>query len=242
MPFKTTWVDILDIPKVRKGLNCAPVRKLNDGSDYYTLPMLEDPASGRVIGESFDIANYLDEAFLESGERLFPSDSTGTGLDYESPHKDASFFAPLTSQQAGNNADYARFNWHVDTTFSCHVALVCEHMPFNPDTAEAVRDMFARRAGVNSWDDLCIRGEAREQLKASFEQSLASLAELYMVHEDGPYLEGSRATYTDLIVGGWLIFMSAALPADEWRDFRAWHGGVFAQLHDALQKNYIQCT
>lgn len=41
VPFQTTWVDILDIPDVRKGLKCPAVRKLDDGSDYYTLPMLQ---------------------------------------------------------------------------------------------------------------------------------------------------------------------------------------------------------
>jgi len=41
VPFTTTWVDILDIPDVRKGLNCAAVRKFDDGSEYYTLPMLQ---------------------------------------------------------------------------------------------------------------------------------------------------------------------------------------------------------
>lgn len=41
VPFETTWIDILDIPDVRKGLNCPAVRKLDDGSDYYTLPMLQ---------------------------------------------------------------------------------------------------------------------------------------------------------------------------------------------------------
>jgi glutathione S-transferase len=241
VPFETTWVDILDIPAVRKGLRCAPVRKLDDGSDFYTLPMLEDRDAGRVIGDSFEIAEYLEEAFLESGECLFPEDSTRTGLDYESPHKDASFTVPLTVKQGGKHEDYARFNWHVDTTFTSHVVLVAEHMPFNPETAEAVRAQFVKRAHLNSCDDLCIRGKAREQLKASFEKSLTSLAELYMVHNDGPYLEGSRATYADLIVGGWLMMMSATMLAEEWEDFRTWHGGVFAQLYDALQKKYLMC-
>jgi glutathione S-transferase len=242
VPFKTTWVDIMDIPAVRKGLRCAPVRKLDDGSDFYTLPMLEDRDSGRVIGDSFDIAEYLEEAFPESGECLFPTTSTRTGLNYESPHKDASFIAPLTVKQGGKHEDYARFNWHVDSTFTSHVALVAEHLPFNSETAAAVRAQFVKRAHLNSWDDLCIRGEAREQLRASFQQSLTSLAELYMVHKDGPYLEGSRATYADLIVGGWLTMMAATMPAEEWQDLRTWHGGVFARLHDALQDNYFTCT
>jgi glutathione S-transferase len=242
VPFKTTWVDIPDIPTVRKGLGCPAVRKLDDGSDYYTLPMLEDPATGRVIGDSFDIAEYLEDTFPESGGCLFPADSTRTGLDYESPDKDMPFLVPLTPRRDGKHEDYARFNWHVDSTFTAYVALVGSYLPFNPASAETVREMFVKRAHLSSWEDLCVTGEARKQLMTAFEAGLASLAELYVVHKDGPYLEGSRATYADLIVGGWLTMMSATMPAEEWKEFRTWHGGVLARLHDALQKHYFVCT
>lgn len=241
VPFKTTWVDILDIPNVRKGLGCPAVRKLDDGSDFYTLPMLRDPASGRVVGDSFDIANYLEDAFPESGGCLFPPGSTRTGLDYESPHKDTPFIVPLTSLEGSKNEAYARFNVHVDATFTAHVALVGQYLPFNPHSAEAVRALFVKRAHLSSWDDICIRGEAREQLKAAFKVALTSLAQLFMVHEAGPYLEGETANYADLIVGGWLIMFSATMPEEEWKDFRTWHSGVFGRLHDALLENYFEC-
>lgn len=241
VPFKTTFVDLLDIPNVRKGLNCPAVRKLDDGSDFYTLPMLQDPSSGAVIGDSFDIANYLEEHFPSSGGCLFPADSTRTGLDYESPNKDSVFYAPLTAAQAGSkNEAYARFNVHVDTTFTSHMALVGYFLPFNPETADAVKALMAKRAHLNSWEDICIKGEAREPLKAAFKEGLTSLAQLYMVHE-GPYLEGKQANYADLIVGGWLNTFSITMPEEEWKDFRTWHGGVFARLHDALQENYFVC-
>lgn len=241
VPFKTTWVDILDIPDVREGLSCAATRKLDDGSDFYTLPMLRDPASGRVVGDSFDIANYLEDTFPDSGGCLFPSDSTRTGLDYESPHKDTPFFAPLTSNQGSKNEAYARFNLHVDATFSAHVVLVSQYMPFNPDTADAVKALFIRRAHLRSWDDLRVQGEAREQLKVAFKEALTSLAQLFMIHDTGPYLEGKQANYADLIVGGWLNMLSVTMPEEEWKDFRTWHSGVFARLHDALQENYFVC-
>jgi glutathione S-transferase len=239
--FKTTWVDILDISDVRKGLGCPATRKLDDGSDFYTLPMLRDTTSGRVVGDSFDIANYLEEMFPNSGGRLFPPDSTRTGLDYESPNKDTVFFAPLTSNQGSKNEAYAKFNLHIDATFSAYVVLVGQYLPFNPNTAEAVKALFVKRAHLSSWDDICVQGEAREQLKAAFKVALTSLAQLFMVHETGPYLEGNQATYADLIVGGWLNMLSATMPQEEWKDFRTWHSGVFAQLHDALQENYFEC-
>jgi len=239
--FTTNWVDITEISNIRKGLVCPATRKLDDGSDYYTLPMVQDPASGRVVGDSFDIANYLEDTFPNSGGNLFPQDSTRTGLDYESPQKDTVFFAPITTNQGSKNEAYANFNLHVDTTFSAHMLLVAQFLPFNPETAEAAKALFVKRAHLRSWDDLTVQGEAREQIKAAFKVALTSLAQLFMVHKTGPYLEGEKANYADLIVGGWLNMFSATMPEEEWKEFRTWHGGVFARLHDALQENYFEC-
>ncbi|ORY09154.1 hypothetical protein BCR34DRAFT_568872, partial [Clohesyomyces aquaticus] len=223
------------------GLNCPATRKLDDGSDFYTLPMLRDPDSGTVVGDSFDIANYLEDKFPDSGGYLFPSDSTRNGLDYESPNRDTVFPAPLTTNEGSRNEAYARFNTNVDATFTAYTILVGQFLPFNPETAEATKAMMAKRAHLRSWDDVCVKGEAREQIKVAFEKALTSLAELFMVHEDGPYLEGTRANYADLIVGGWLNMLSVTMPEEEWKDFRLWHGGVFGRLHDALQENYFKC-
>jgi glutathione S-transferase len=240
VPFKTTWIDIIDIPRVRKELNCPATRKLDDGSDYPTLPMLHDPSSNRIIGDSFVIANYLEDTFADSGGSLFPADSTRFGLDYESPAKDTPFYAPITTNEGSKNEAYAKFNLHVDTTFSANIILYSQFLPLNPDTAEAVKVMFSKRAHLSSWDDLCVQGEKREQLKEGFKAMLTSLAELFKAR-DGPYLEGMRVTYADLIVGGWLNMLSKLMPADEWKDFRTWYGGVFARLHDDLQKKYFVC-
>lgn len=203
--------------------------------------MLRDPTSGKVVGDSFDIANYLEDTFPESGGCLFPQDSTRTGLDYESPNKDTLFFAPLTTNQGAKNEAYAKFNVHVDATFSANMILFGQYLPFNPSTAEAVKALFAKRAHLKSWDDLCIQGEARVQLLAGFKVGLTSLAQLFMVNESGPYLEGKQANYADIIVGGWLNMLSVVMPKEEWNDFRTWHNGVFARLHDALQENYFKC-
>lgn len=203
--------------------------------------LLQDPTTGQVIGDSFDIATYLEDTFPDSGGCLFPQDSTRTGLDYQSPYQDTAFFAPLSLPQGSKHEDFARFNLHVDTTFSANVVLVAQFLPFNPSTAEAVRALFVRRAHLQSWDDLCIKGEVRQQLLGACKQGLTSLAELYKVHGSGPYLEGSRASYADLIVGGWLNMFSITMPEQEWRNFRSWHGGVFALLHDALQQDYFEC-
>jgi len=211
--------------------------------------MLREPNSGIVVGDSFDIANYLEDKYPHpsgnggGGGSLFPPDLTGNWLDYESPNKDLVIHVPLTTNEGKEHGDYARFNLHVDATFTAHVGLVGEYMPFNPSTAERVRKLFAKRAHIESWDDVSIKGEARDQLKSSFKTALTSLAHYYHIHHDqGPYLEGQHANYGDLIVGGWVNMLSKTMPPVEWEEFRGWHGGVFGRLHDALQEHYFVCT
>jgi glutathione S-transferase len=239
--FTTEWVDILDIPAARHKLNCPATRKLDDGSDFFTLPMLRDPNTHKVLGDSFDIAIYLDETFPDSGGSLFPVGSTRTGLGYESPHKDSIFFAPITTNAGSKHADYAKFNLHVDTTFSANMGGYGYYMPFNPPTADAVKALMAKRAHLKSWEDTKVPEEAKEPMKEAFREGLASLAECFMRHE-GPFLEGREANYADIIVGGWLSMLLSIMPKEVWEDFRTWHDGVFGRLHDALQASYFVCT
>ena len=114
-----------------------------------------------------------------------------------------------------------------------------QFLPFNPETAEKVKKVMCQRAHLNSWDDLTIEGEARKALVGPFKESLSGLAACF--EGGGVYLEGERACYADLIVGGWVNMMSVVMPEDEWREFRGWHGGVFGSLHDELQTKYWRC-
>lgn len=274
VPFHTEWVDLPDIADVRRGLGCPPVRKFADGADFFTLPMLRDPRSGRVVGDSFLIAEWLDDNFpatpasdgggggggdggegttttaaaattaAEAARRpsLFPPDATGTGLDYESPHKDTPFLVPLTEGvgSRGRSA-YANFNVQVDATFTAHALLVAQRLPLNPASAQRVREAFVERARAGSWDDFRLEGDAREAAMRAFEASLETLARPLLERPEGPFFEGGRATYADMIVGGWLVMFQAALPEEEWRRVAGWHQGAFGRLHDALQERYFVC-
>ena len=51
---------------------------------------------------------------------------------------------------------------------------------------------------------------------------------------EGPFLEGKTPMYADLIVGGWLAMMKETLP--EWDTLQKWHGGLWGDLHKALEK------
>lgn len=230
LPYTTTWVPLPDVKKVRSSLNIPACRKFADGADFFTLPIIEDPTTNTLVGDSFDIAVYLQKTYPDSGAGdLFPPQA----LDYTFT-PDLASPIPLSDCPTSGFPEYARFNVNVDAAFTAHVQLAVQSLPLDPATAEITKVEFARRAGVESWDDFELSAEAREKLMSSLQDTLGGLAGLFLRDTSGPFLLGTRATYADLIVGGWLRNMRATLLKSEWEELRSWHDGLFARLHDAL--------
>lgn len=227
LPYTTAWVPLPDVEKVRRDLQVPACRKFGDGSDYYTLPVVEDPNTGAKLGDTFDIAVYLQKTYPDSGLDLFPEQK----LDYVFTPDQASPI-PITDVRGGEHDEYARFNMSVDEVFTAHVALMVNGMLLSPDGEQ----VFVKRAGVDSFDAFACVGEQREKILVSFENKLEGLAEVFKKDESGPFVLGTKASYADLIVDGWLRMANKCLPSTEWNALRGWHGGVFGQLHDALDK------
>jgi glutathione S-transferase len=230
LPYSTSWVALPDIAKVRSSLKVPPCRRFADGTDFFTLPIIEDPATNSLVGDSFDIAVYLQNTYPNSGGDLFPPQT----IDYVFTH-DLALLVPLSECRESEFPEYAKFNVNVDAAFSAHVQLTVQGFPFDPATAEISKAEFVRRAGVTCWEDFALVGEEREKMKDSFRNMLGGLAKLFLRDTSGPFLLGTRASYADLIVGGWLRMMRATLPESEWEEVRSWHGGLFGRLHDALE-------
>ncbi|KFY15171.1 hypothetical protein V492_02190 [Pseudogymnoascus sp. VKM F-4246] len=232
VPYKTSWVRMPDISKVRGSLNVPACRKFADGSDFNTLPIIHDPATNTFKGDSFDIAVYLQKTYPDSGAGdLFPPQKLDYVLD-----KDLPILIPLSEITGTDFVDYAKFNQNIDAVFTTHVGLMAYGIPLDPATADITKAEFVNRAGVSSFEDFKMVGEARETMKKSFESSLEGLAKLFVRDTSGPFLLGQKASYADIIVGGWLRMARVTLPASEWEELKGWHGGVFGQLHDALDK------
>lgn len=236
--YSTQWVRMLEITKVRRALGVPAGRKFADGTDFYTLPILTDPETGSAVGDSFDIAVYLQDKFPNAGaSELFPSQK----LDYVCPGLGESL-VPLSERDDGDDvhADYARFNTNVDMAFSLHAQLMAHGMRWDPEVDGAIKAEFARRAGLGSWDAFQIQAEAREKLKVSLREALRDLAAMLQRDAAGPFMLGSQASYADIIVGSWLRMLSKTLPEGEWEEVQTWHDGVFGKLHAALQERFGQ--
>lgn len=195
---------------VRKSLGAPPNRTHRDGSPFYTLPIIKDHSTGEVVGDSYEIAQYLEKTY-PGGPSLFPSSST---IDREG----------------------RAFNTEVDAIFTNHVIICLHGIPFNPETAEISHKEFVFRTGTDSWEDLKVSGDKRVEILNALETALGDLATAYGQKQDGPFLEGSVPSYADLIVGGWLKFYEATVSADEWQAIQSWHGGVWKTLYQALEQ------
>lgn len=232
--YSTKWVQLPDITKVRQGLGVPACRQFADGTDFYTLPILTDSETGSAIGDSFDIANWLQNKFPDAGAGdLFPS----VKLDYVCPGI-AESLVPLSVRDDNIHAEYAQFQSNVDMVFTLHVILAAQGMRWDPATLDVAKADMSRRAGVSSWDEVKIEGEAREKLKVSLRDGLRDLASMFQRDTAGPFLLGNQPSYADIIVGGWLRMWSKTLPQSEWDDFETWHDGVFGKLHAALQQRF----
>ena len=181
--YQTRWVELPDITSIRKELDVAPNRTLPDGSPFYTLPIIRNTSTGEVIGDSFEIACYLDKIYPTS-PILVPPGTVGL-------------------QKA--------FNIQVDAIFTNHILLTTHGMPLNPETAEVTKKTFMDRFGAKSWDDFAVNGEERVKLLASFETALGDLAKIYKQTES-VFIEGESPCYADLIVGGWLGMVKETTP------------------------------
>ncbi|GAP85415.1 putative glutathione s-transferase [Rosellinia necatrix] len=202
--FVTEWVDLTEVESTRKRLGADPVRFFADGAPFYTLPVVEDAsAGGAVVGDSFDIAVYLDKKYPEA--------------------------PPLFRHSIGI---YAAFNAHIDSIFPTGGILFTDGQPLNPATAEQTKAACCRRFGAKSWNELTVRGDERRKVVATYQTALGEAAK-YFRFSDGPFIGGKEPDYADIIVGGWLMFLS--LTVAEWVEIRTWHGGVWGKLHDALE-------
>jgi glutathione S-transferase len=235
--YKTRWISLPDIPATRSALGVPPCRKHATGQEYPTLPVLVDNATGAKAGDSFDIAVYLQQQYPESGAGpLLPKDAHLKKVleGYKFGQELAPWMPPLSDRHPDPQYDeYSHFNREVDLAFTTHVALMGYYLPLD---TERTKQEFLRRAGLVSWDQFELKGEAREQMLQGFRKTLLELAEVFTMQAKGPFILGNTANYADLIVGGWLVMASRTLPEAEWAEVKTIGSGVFGRLFDALMK------
>jgi glutathione S-transferase len=178
LPHETEWVEYPDIEALAKKIGAPPTRTKPDGSPMYTLPIINDPNTGKVISDSFLIAEYLDATY-PGGNTLFPPGTKPLIASLEAGVRSA--FGSIFLLQLGlsyyilNPASEKYFRATREAAFGMKIEEFCSESKRAADLAKAEGDF----AAMDGW----------------------------LAKSDGKYVMGDTVSYADGILAGWMIWI-----------------------------------
>ncbi|KAF8878318.1 hypothetical protein BD779DRAFT_1628584 [Infundibulicybe gibba] len=214
LAYKTEWVEYPDIEPLCKKLGAAPTYTKETGEPLYTLPVIFDPHTRRIISDSFAIAKYLDEQYPET-PKLIPA---GT--------------------HALQRAFIAAFYQAVDVLWEFTIPQTCVRLrsgsePFFRSTRE--KDFGMKLEAVVPTGSA--RTEKLAQLEAGFGKYLAWVA---YNPSGGVFVTGDTPVFVDFMVASFLIWLKVLWEDGEdgeiWGQVKEWHGGKLRKLLAAVDK------
>ncbi|KAI6120881.1 hypothetical protein EDD16DRAFT_805835 [Pisolithus croceorrhizus] len=208
LPFRVEWVEYCDIAPRMKEIG-ARQNKLPDGRDGYTLPVLNDPNTGALITDSWEIAEYLEKTYPE--KPIFPNQSKGLIRAFDavvmSLLRTAFKFPMLRSTEIMNERGAEYF-------------------------------IAAREEGFKEkFSEFSPEGPKRDEHWANLERMFDTSKEWYD-EEEGKWLMGDVFSYADIIMAARLFWFERVLHDDEWEKIANWHGGRWAKLLADVEKEY----
>ncbi|KAL1718246.1 hypothetical protein EV715DRAFT_273668 [Schizophyllum commune] len=210
LPFHTIWVEIPDIPDVCRRIGAPPTNKSPNASDQYSLPVIQDPNTGRCISDSFKIAVYLDEVYPDT-PLLFPHRDLGLQKAFQD-----SFHCIFLSSIAKplRRKSFAAFD-------------------------DRTREFLEHAHGVEVASDMSLE-RCCDETRAQAKETYAWVQTCMQANgDDAPFLAGDTLSYSDLVVAASLKWLSKA-SAEDWSKVSEWHDGRWRRLLAATEELMIE--
>ncbi|KAI6136162.1 hypothetical protein F5141DRAFT_1287992 [Pisolithus sp. B1] len=206
LPFRIEWVEYPDIAPRMKAIG-ARQNRLLDGRDAYTLPVLNDPNTGALITDSWEIAEYLEKTYPK--KPIFSNKSKGLIRAFDAVLinllRPVSKFPILRASEilSERSAEYY---------------------------------ITAREEGLKEkFSEFSPEGPKREEHWVILEQIFSTSREWYD-KEEGKWLMGDTFSYADIITAAGLFWLKSVLHGDEWEKIAGWHDGRWARLLADVEK------
>jgi len=214
LPFKTEWVEYPDIGPRMKELGAEATAKWEDGSPRWTLPVIKDNATGKVVADSWKIAMYLDDTYPDK-PTLFPF-----GVR-----------APVDFFQA----------YFFDTTILPGLSIFLSESCFK---LNAPSEKFFRRTREADFklkmEEFAPPGPKRDAIWTTVKAGFDTFAAKYASNGDGalPYFYGDKISYADLVVASFLLWIKIVLGSGnpEWKKMEGWNDGRWVKLIELTKK------
>lgn len=206
IPYKTEWVEYPDIEALANKIGASPTKTKGDGTPLYTLPIINDPNTGKVISDSFAIAEYLDATY-PSGNILFPP---GT--------------KPLID--ALESAVVAALKPIVPLllALSCYV--------LNP-TSEKYFRATRQVAFGKKIEEFSPVGPTRDADVANAKEGFAAI-DRWLARSEGKFVLGNTISYADGILAAWISWIK--ITDGIWSEVATWHNGRYVSYLENVEK------
>ena len=213
LPYKTVWVEYPDIAGLCKQIGAEPTQ-IKNGEPLYTMPVLQDLATGTVVSDSFKIAQYLDATYPN---------------------------APLTLVPAGTKAFHAMFLgvWAQKiSTYVFPLLALPSALKLNPRSAEYFRRTRESTFG-KTLEEFTPQGEARAASWSKARQGLTEIDGWLKENGQGTvFVMGDTPSFADAAIYSSIIWLEDMLGTDskEWTELMAADEGRWAKLVEAFRK------
>ncbi|KLO18017.1 hypothetical protein SCHPADRAFT_886475 [Schizopora paradoxa] len=217
LSFKTEWLELSEIEPKMKQIGADPTSTREDGSPLYTLPVIQDHSTGRIVSDSMHIAFYLDDTYPER-PALFPYSMRAPIVTFDL------FFFP-TVFRVGRGAD------------------LVNHEAFKklaPASIEYIRrtqgDEYMARVAKLSDPGTPQREALWEALRVGF----SKVSDILSSNTES-FFYGSTLSFADFIIVAHLLWMKASLGAEstDWKDFEKWDDGRWMKLSKYTEKYQV---
>ncbi|EGN96924.1 hypothetical protein SERLA73DRAFT_185168 [Serpula lacrymans var. lacrymans S7.3] len=211
LAFKSVWIESQDIEERMKAIGAKPTGRKPDGSDFYTVPVIQDPSTGAIVSDSSAIAEYLDETY-PSTPTVFPRGSKAL----------ISVFDSAFMQSMGPMVP---------------LIVVKNYTKILPTNEEYFRKSVEMRVG-SKLEDISPEGPKREQHWKNAKDFLGVVDAWYSKSE-GKWIMGDTFSYADIIVGAVMRCFNGLFEGEEWEEMSSWHGGRWGRLLEEVNKYSI---
>jgi glutathione S-transferase len=221
-------VEYPDIKALSLDIGTKPTSYKPNGDGHYTLPTILDPNTGKVVAESYDIAQYLDATYPE--RPVIPPGMTGLQHAFHLAISDAIYEVCVsksrllffTSLKQCKQALY-------------EIIILGVHNILNPRSQEYFRR--TREENNIKLEERSPVGPTRDEQFKSLQKGFTRLAKCYEKNgNDSKFIMGNQISYGDFLVASWLLCAERAIGQNEWDEIMKFDEGRWKRLLKGLDE------
>ncbi|KAL0566528.1 hypothetical protein V5O48_015483 [Marasmius crinis-equi] len=202
LPYKIIEVGYDEIESTAKSIGAPPTRSKPDGSPKYTLPIIQDSTTGKVVSDSFKIAVYLDQTYPDTPKVVPDGTLVLQSVFADTLFKHYVYPVFLASRQVINTL-------LGEETLAAQLRILGD---------EFVNPKLSPEEEKQEWG----------KVEASFE----FLGKAYGEQKGPFVMGGDKPTFADFVVAGFLVFLRETYGKDseKWKEVSGWAGGRVGAL------------